>query len=241
MNDLICWHSKFKLCAYSEKLMKKITLLNKGNYVDLHLVKKAIYYAKKYHGEQKRETGEPYYSHPLAVADMVSDYLFNTDVLVTCILHDIIEDTIMTKKMIEDIFGHLIASNVEKLTRIKFNGKFSAAEIVKSLWLAQEYELLIIKQMDRLHNMQSIFIKKPIKIKQIVSETVEIFLILSVYLELNDVELQLTKLCTKFLPKLSTCDEFNHFLTYGENASLLSPIFQSEATHSRNLCSMEKI
>ena len=69
MKDLNLWRSKFELCSYSNRLINKIILLNEvNNNVDLNEVKKAIYYARKYHGQQKRETGEPYYSHPLEVA-----------------------------------------------------------------------------------------------------------------------------------------------------------------------------
>lgn len=243
MEDLNCWKSKFEPCIYANKLINKIIFINSktNNKVNLDQIKKAIYYARKYHDKQKRETGEPYYSHPLEVADMVSDYIFNTDILITCILHDILEDTCMTKEMLNNIFSLTIANNVEKLTKIKFNKKFTTSQIVKSLWLKSEYELLIVKQMDRLHNMQSIFIKNPDKIKKNVSETIEIFIILSIYFELNDVESQLTKLCNNFLPKQSPSDEFHLFLTYGENVQLLAPIFQNEAIHTHNLYLTEKI
>ncbi|KJV76522.1 HD domain protein [Rickettsia hoogstraalii str. RCCE3] len=89
-------------CRYSKRLLTKIIFINKisENKVDLNKIKKAIYFAKKYHCRQKRETGEFYYSHPLEVAYMISDYLFRTDIIITSILHDCIEDTLFTKKMI---------------------------------------------------------------------------------------------------------------------------------------------
>lgn len=243
MEDLNCWQSKFKPCPYSDRLINKIELLNKhaNNKVDLIEVKKAIYYAKKYHAAQIRLSGEPYYIHPLIITEMVADYIFKTEILVTSILHDTIEDTELTKGMIEYIFDLNIANKVDDLTRNKNNQKISSAEILKVLWYKKKYELLIVKQMDRLHNMQSIFVKEPIKIKKIVSETIEIFLILSVHLGFNNVESQLTKLCADYFPKLSLSDEFHRFLTAGENVQLLAPIFQNEVIHNHNLCLKEKI
>ncbi|SPR08254.1 (p)ppGpp synthetase [Orientia tsutsugamushi] len=61
-----------------------------------------MFYAKKYHSNQKRDTGEPYYMHPLEVALMVADYSFKTDTIITAILHDVIEDTKLTKEKISN-------------------------------------------------------------------------------------------------------------------------------------------
>ncbi|MDR0329298.1 MAG: HD domain-containing protein [Rickettsia sp.] len=99
--------------------------------IDIDEVIKAIYYAKKYHGSQMRQSGEPYYSHPIEVAYMISDYLFRTDIIVTSILHDTIEDTTLTEKMIAYIFGEQVASQVEDLSRNKPHGKISSAEIME--------------------------------------------------------------------------------------------------------------
>jgi len=94
MNDLTVWSSKFESCCYSERLLTKLSLINETSKykIDLLEIKKAIYYAKKYHGTQKRQSGELYYSHPIEVAFNVADHCFKTDILVTSILHDTIED-----------------------------------------------------------------------------------------------------------------------------------------------------
>ena len=86
------WNS---CCFYSDKLVNKLKKLNDKlkNRVDIVEIQRAIYYAKKYHGNQMRQSGEPFYSHPIEVAYMISDYLFRTDILVTSILHDTIEDS----------------------------------------------------------------------------------------------------------------------------------------------------
>jgi len=146
MEDVNCWLEKFEECSYSNKLLTKLLLLNKtsDNKIDITEVKKAIYYARKYHGEQKRQSGEPYYSHPIEVAFMVSDYLLRTDILVTSILHDVLEDTKMTFEMIKAIFGERVANQVMDLTRIKGDGnKISSEAMVNSLWLQKKIRFII--------------------------------------------------------------------------------------------------
>ncbi|WP_040255691.1 HD domain-containing protein [Rickettsia hoogstraalii] len=185
-------------CRYSKRLLTKIMLINKisKNMVDLNKIKKAIYFAKKYHGRQKRETGEFYYSHPLEVAYMVSDYLFRTDVIVTSILHDCIEDTLLTKEMIIQEFGHKIANQVEDLTRVKNDKKISSAEIVKILYQQKKKELLLIKLFDRLHNiLQTIGAKIPEKGWKIILETLQFFLTIATYLKVPRVARQLYTYC----------------------------------------------
>ncbi|KJW07294.1 HD domain protein [Orientia tsutsugamushi str. UT144] len=90
----------FLNCEHINKLLDKLDLINHSvdKRINLDKVKKAIFYVKKYHGNQKRDTGEPYYMHPLEVALMVADYSFKTDTIITAILHDTIEDTTLTKK-----------------------------------------------------------------------------------------------------------------------------------------------
>ncbi len=68
-------------CSYSIRLIDKLKSLDTKNVLDFNLINKAIYWAKKYHGDQKRKSGEPYYSHPLEVAYMISDYFSETNML----------------------------------------------------------------------------------------------------------------------------------------------------------------
>lgn len=181
MEDIHRWQSTFKLCPYSERLLEKILLKNSTaeHPVDINEVKKAIYYAKKYHGEQLRKSGEPYYSHPLEVAYRVSDYLFHTNAIVVSILHDTIEDTALTFEMIEAIFGHKVAIQVDDLTRIKTDRKISAAELIENLWFEKKYDLVLIKLFDRLHNMQTIGAMSREKAQKTINETLKYFLVLS--------------------------------------------------------------
>ncbi len=190
MEEIRNWEKNFEICIYAKKLLDKVTSLNiivKTPLVNIVEVKKAIYYARKYHGSQTRQSGEPFYSHPIEVAYMVSDYLFRTDILVTSILHDTLEDTELTKEQISQGFGAKIANQVMDLTRIKGNGiKISAAKMVEMLYQEKKYDVLLIKLFDRLHNMQTINAKSPEKIHKTVQETISRFLSLSIYFKLDE-------------------------------------------------------
>ena len=195
------WKSEFILCPYSARLINKLSKINKEEQdrIDLDLVKKAIYYARKYHNLQKRQSGEPYYSHPLEVAYMISDYLFRTDVIVTSILHDVLEDTELTFEKISFEFGEHIATQVLDLTRIKPDGiKITSAEIVESLWIQKKYDILLIKQFDRLHNLQTINAKSPDKIRKIIKETITSFAVLAAYLGIRSIEEEIIKTCLNY-------------------------------------------
>lgn len=184
------WESKFKSCYYSDRLLDKLHLIssNSNKSIDCNKIKKAIYYAKQYHGNQIRQSGEPYYSHPLEVAYMTADYLFETDIMVTSILHDTIEDTTLTKAHIQLLFDKVIANKVEDLTRIKKEQKISSLKLVQLLLDQKKHDILLIKYFDRMHNMQTIKAKSPAKIKKITDETLEIFLILGEQLKIKPKE-----------------------------------------------------
>ncbi|AFB21059.1 HD domain-containing protein [Rickettsia canadensis] len=199
MKDLKNWQDEFEVCIYAKKLLDKVIYLNsivKVPPVDMLEVKKAIYYARKYHGGQMRQSGELFYSHPIEVAYMVSDYLFRTDILVTSILHDTIEDTELTKEKILQEFGKNIANQVMDLTRIKENGiKISSAEMVEMLYKEKKHDVLLIKLFDRLHNIQTIGAKSPEKAKKIVNETLISFIVLMPYLGIPSLEKHFYRLC----------------------------------------------
>ncbi|WP_425360485.1 MULTISPECIES: HD domain-containing protein [unclassified Candidatus Tisiphia] len=204
MEDIGNWQSKFECCDYSDKLLNKLILLNnKVPYpVDIREIIKAIYYTKKYHGSQRRQSGEPYYSHPIEVAYMVAQYtaqeiptLFKTEMIVTSLLHDTIEDTALTEEMIARIFGSIVANQVEGLTRIKPYGKISAKETLDLLFQQERYDVILIKLFDRIHNLQTLRAKSSEKALKIVKETVGYFITLCVQLEIPIAERQLTKLC----------------------------------------------
>ena len=144
-------------CQYSTRLIEKLESLDTKNILDFDLINKSIYWAKKYHGNQKRKSGEPYYSHPLEVAYMISEHNLKTDVIVASILHDIVEDTEVTVGMIIDNFGWRIAEMVDRLTRDRPDGtKLSVEQVLNNAYQLKDKEVLIIKLFDRLHNIQTI-------------------------------------------------------------------------------------
>ncbi|WP_425362968.1 HD domain-containing protein [Candidatus Tisiphia endosymbiont of Hybos culiciformis] len=208
MEDITNWWKKFKSCEYSDKLLNKLILLNNKatDPVDIREIIKAIYYAKKYHGSQMRQSGDPYYSHPIEVAYMVAEYtaqevqpLFKTDMIITSLLHDTIEDTTLTEEMIARIFGSNVASQVEALTRVKPYGKISSKETLDLLSQQKRFDVLLIKLFDRIHNLQTLGAKSPEKALKIVKETIGYFITRCFYLEIPTAEQQLINLCYQSL------------------------------------------
>lgn len=234
MEDHQKWTIKYQGCWYSKRLLDKLRLLNQKspNKVNISMVQKAIYYATKYHYNQKRQSGEPYHSHPLEVAYMVSDYLFKTDIIVTAILHDTIEDTTLNFEMIHSIFGKIIAEQVMDLTRIKECGrKISSAEMVDTLFIQKKYDVLLIKQFDRLHNIQTIGFKSPEKSKKIIDETVQTFIMLAEFLKTPEIAQEITELCLKAQQSIVDQRPF----IFSDDQSLLSLVFQNDLMQKQNL------
>lgn len=159
-------------CSYSIRLIDKLKEVNTENKLDFELINKAICWAKKYHGDQKRKSGEPYYTHPLEVAYLISDYNLKTEVIVASILHDIIEDTEVRVGMIFDNFGWRIAEMVDRLTRDKPDGnKISVEEILNNAYKIGDKEVLLIKVIDRLHNLSTFSCITKQNIKKQINET----------------------------------------------------------------------
>ncbi|WP_342278387.1 MULTISPECIES: HD domain-containing protein [unclassified Candidatus Tisiphia] len=230
MEDSNYWdNSKYAPCQYATRLLDKLRKMNEevNRPIDIDEVIKAIYYAKKYHGSQMRQSGEPYYSHPIEVAYMISDYLFRTDIIVTSILHDTIEDTTLTEKMIAYIFGEQVASQVEDLSRNKPHGKISSAEIMESLYRQKKYDVALIKLFDRKHNLQTLGAKSLEKMKKIIKETMEEFIIVAMHLKIPAIPQNLVALCYQNL-SIPQCVQHNLYQTFVDNSQLLSPIFQND-------------
>jgi len=183
-------------CQYSIRLIEKLKSLDTKNILDFDLINKAIYWARKYHGDQKRKSGEAYYTHPLEVAYMISEHNLKTDVIVASILHDIIEDTEVTAGMIFDNFGQRIAQMVDRLTRDRPDGtKLTIEEIITNAYKKADKEVLLIKLIDRLHNIQTIGSLSAKKIEKTITETLANFIASSMYLGLLEIEQQLTESC----------------------------------------------
>jgi len=189
-------------CKYSVRLIEKLKLLDTKNVLDFEVINQAIYFAKKYHQGQLRKSGEPFYSHPLEVAYIISDYNLKTDVIAASILHDIVEDTEVTIKIILESFGPRIAEMVDRLTRDRPDGsKLSIKELLNNAYELRDQEVLLIKLIDRLHNIRTIKSMSAQKIEKIVAETLTNFIASSIYLGLLEVEQQLTESCMYYYSK----------------------------------------
>ncbi|MFK7973983.1 MAG: HD domain-containing protein [Rickettsiaceae bacterium] len=183
-------------CQYSIKLINRLKELDQNNKIDYEQVDKAIYCAKKFHGDQKRKSGEPYYTHPLEVAYMVAEYKLTTDVIVAAILHDIVEDTELTFGMILDNFSERIMQMVDRLTRDRPDGtKWSVETTLVNIYLYKDREVLLIKLIDRLHNMQTIKFMDKKKQIIILRETLQKFLIVAYELEMLEIADLIYKIC----------------------------------------------
>jgi (p)ppGpp synthase/HD superfamily hydrolase len=218
-------------CQYSTRLIEKLQSLDTEEALDFDLIDKAIYWAKKYHNEQFRKSGEPYYTHPLEVAYLVSEYKLKTDVIVTAILHDIVEDTEVTAGMILDEFGRRIEEMVERLTRDRPDGsKLSVEEILNNAYEKDDKEVLLIKVIDRLHNMQTISAKTPEKQKKTINDTLENILVFYEYLELPLIANYIVQICTKNKINLNIQNSMHNifYFSFSKAYSLLSPIDQND-------------
>ncbi len=174
--------------------------------IDEAKIKKAIEFAIKYHGTQQRESGDPYYHHPLEVAEIIAEMRLDTDSIVTAILHDTIEDTDLTLEEIEKNFGKDVAKLVDgvtKLTKIQFKAEnIRQAENFRKLLIAMsdDIRVLLVKLADRLHNMRTInFITNEEKKKRIALETIEIYAPLAERIGVQQIKTELQDICFEVL------------------------------------------
>lgn len=149
---------------------------------DEDLLNRAYVFSMKAHGSQLRASGDPYFSHPIEVAGILTDLRLDDETIATAILHDTIEDTVATPEDIERLFGGNVArlvDGVTKLSRIEAQSESErAAENLRRFLLAMsdDIRVLLVKLADRLHNMRTIrFLKNPEKRRRIARETMDIY------------------------------------------------------------------
>lgn len=167
---------------------------------------RAYVFAVKMHGSQKRESGDPYFSHPVEVAGILTEYKLDYATIVTALLHDTVEDTAASYADIEGLFGKEVADLVEgvtKLSRIQTQSEHTKqAENFRKLVLAmsEDIRVLLIKLADRLHNMRTLhFCKKEEKRMRIAQETLDIYAPLAERLGMNKMKDELEDLAFKQL------------------------------------------
>ncbi|HYH18504.1 MAG TPA: HD domain-containing protein, partial [Azospirillum sp.] len=149
---------------------------------DEDLLNRAYVFSMKAHGSQTRASGDPYFSHPLEVAGILTQMKLDSATIVTALLHDTVEDTVATQEDIERLFGKEIGrlvDGVTKLSRLEMQSEQAKqAENFRKLVLAmsEDIRVLLVKLADRLHNMRTLHhIKNPDKRKRIGRETLEIY------------------------------------------------------------------
>jgi len=148
---------------------------------DEDLLNRAYVYAMVAHGEQTRASGDPYFSHPLEVAAILTDLKLDDATIVAALLHDTIEDTEATRTEIDKLFGAEIGALVEGLTKLKrlelVSREAKQAENLRKLLLAiaDDVRVLLIKLADRLHNMRTMEFMPPASRRRIAEETLDIY------------------------------------------------------------------
>ena len=145
------------------------------------LLNRAYVYAMKAHGEQQRDSGDPYFSHPLEVAAILTDLKLDDATIAAALLHDTIEDTDATRAEIDRVFGHDIGVLVDGLTKLKrldlVSREAKQAENLRKLLLAiaDDVRVLLIKLADRLHNMRTLAFRPPEARRRTAEETLDIY------------------------------------------------------------------
>lgn len=149
---------------------------------DEAVLNRAYVYTVQKHGTQKRASGDPYFSHPIEVAGLMTELKLDQETIVTALLHDTVEDTLATVEEIEQYFGPEIARLVDGVTKLSkieaMTENERAAENLRKLFLAMSEDLrvLLVKLADRLHNMRTLhFIKSDEKRRRIARETMDIY------------------------------------------------------------------
>ncbi|WP_148252256.1 RelA/SpoT family protein [Aidingimonas lacisalsi] len=167
---------------------------------EIQQVKRAFYYAEQAHDGQQRRSGEPYVTHPLAVANILANMHMDHQSLMAAMLHDVIEDTGVSKEALAKQFGEPVAElvdGVSKLTQITFEDKAVAqAENFQKMVLAmsRDIRVIIVKLADRLHNMRTLGALRPDKKRRIARETLEIYARIASRLGINTIRVELEDL-----------------------------------------------
>ena len=211
------------------------------------LLNRAYVYAMKAHGTQTRASGDPYFSHPLEVAAILTNLKLDDATIVAALLHDTIEDTEATRAEIDHVFGHEIGALVEGLTKLKrlelVSREAKQAENLRKLLLAiaDDVRVLLIKLADRLHNMRTLEFVPPASRRRIAEETLDIYAPLAGRMGMHEMREELEDLSFHVLDpeayavvkqRLDTLADRNRNLI-GEIESQLSRNLQEEGITAR--------
>jgi GTP diphosphokinase / guanosine-3',5'-bis(diphosphate) 3'-diphosphatase len=187
-----------------------VPLLDQGRFgylkpKDVARLAEAYRFSEAAHAGQTRQSGDPYISHPLAVAEILADWHLDGQTLMAALLHDVTEDTKVTKDEISDTFGKPVAElvdGVSKLDKIEFQSAADAqAENFRKMLLAmaRDVRVILIKLADRLHNMRTLGAVNPAKRRRVARETMEIYAPIANRLGLNTLYHELQELAFSHL------------------------------------------
>ena len=178
---------------------------------DISLIEKAYKVASEAHKDQLRKSGEPYIIHPLYVAIILADLEMDKETIAAGLLHDVVEDTIMTEQEIRQQFGDevaLLVDGVTKLQKLQFTGNGDQpdrlemqAENLRKMFLAmaKDIRVILIKLADRLHNMRTLKYQKPESQQRIARETLDIYAPIAQRLGISKIKVELADLSLKYL------------------------------------------
>jgi guanosine-3',5'-bis(diphosphate) 3'-pyrophosphohydrolase len=172
---------------------------------DEDLLNRAYVFAMKAHGAQKRASGDPYFSHPLEVAAILTEFRLDDATIAAAMLHDTIEDTAVTREELDDVFGVEIGGLVDSLTKLNkldFASKHAMqAENFRKLLLAiaDDARVLLIKLADRLHNMRTLHFVPEHKRARIAQDTIDIYAPLAGRMGMQGMRAELEDLAFRFL------------------------------------------
>ena len=188
------------------ELVERVRSYNPG--ADEDLLNRAYIYGYKAHSAQKRASGDPYFSHPLEVAGILTEMRLDDATIAAAVLHDTIEDTASTREEIERLFGPEIAKLVDGLTKIDkldlVSKRAEQGENFRKLMLAvaEDVRVLLVKLADRLHNMRTLDYVPPEKRQRIAEETLEIYSPLAGRMGMHNVREELEDLAfTHLMPE----------------------------------------
>lgn len=186
-----------------QEILDKVTSYRPD--ADVEAIRKAYVFAAALHAGQTRLSGEPYLSHPLAVADTLARLRLDDASIIAGLLHDTVEDTHTTIEQVDEEFGEEVADIVDGVTKISlitFDSKEEQqAENIRKMILAmsEDIRVLIVKLADRLHNMRTLNFQKPEKRVRIAQETMDIYAPLANRLGLHRIKLELEDLSFKYI------------------------------------------